>query len=135
MKMMREKIVGSIASAVEHLEKSMGALVKKDEGSMESSVWRAASDVEYSLFLFSLTQGEEPESSSGRSDLPSRQAEIGPILMLAQDLLKEAMGTIDAGDLREARKKTWAARVHLLKARELIEKRRKSGEKTTLPPP
>jgi len=133
--MKREKIVRSIASAVEHLEKSMEALVKKDSGGMESSVWRAAADVEYALFLFSLTQGEEPESSSWRPDLPPRQAETGPVLMLAQDLLKEAKGNIDAGDLREARKKTWAARGHLLKARELIEKRRRSGEKTTLPPP
>jgi len=133
--MTREKIVGSIASAVEHLEKSMEALVKKDEGSMESSVWRATTDVEYALFLLSLTQGEEPESSSWRPDLPSRQAEIGPVLMLAQDLLKEAKDAVDAGELREARKKTWAARAHLLKARELMEKRRRSGEKTTLPPP
>jgi len=133
--MRREKLVESIASAAEHLEKSMEALVKKDEGSMESSVWRAAADVEYALFLLSLTQGEETESSSWRRDLPSRQAEIGPVLILVQDLLKEAKGNIDAGDLREARKKTWAARVHLLKARELMEKRRRSGEKATLPLP
>jgi len=133
--MRREKLVESIASAAEHLEKSMEALVKKDERSMESSVWRAAADVEYALFLFSLTQVEEHESSSWRTNLPSRQAEIGPVLMLAQDLLKEAKGNIDAGDLREARKKTWAARVHLLKARELMEKRRRSGEKATLPLP
>jgi len=133
--MRREKLVGSIVSAVEHLEKSMESLVKKDERSMESSVWRATADVEYALFLLSLTQGEEPESSLRRPDLPSRPAEIGPVLMLAQDLLKEAKGNIDAGDLREARKKTWAARSHLLKARELMEKRRRSGEKTTLPPP
>jgi len=133
--MKREKLVEPIASAVERLEKSMESLVKKDERSMETSIWRAAADVEYALFLLSLTQGEETESSSWRLDLPSRQAEIGPVLMLAQDLLKEAKGAVDAGEFREARKKTWAARVHLLKARELMEKRRKSGEKTTLPLP
>ena len=113
--MREKKITGAITSAINRLEDSMKALVEKDQRAVVSSVWEAAAELEYALFLFSLTQQEESERSSWKLDLPSKQVEVGPTLVSAQDLLKEAKGCIDVGELGKAHKKTWMARGHLLK--------------------
>ncbi|MFQ6080862.1 MAG: hypothetical protein ACE5OW_04245 [Candidatus Bathyarchaeia archaeon] len=112
--MRKKKITGAITAAIDRLEDSMKALVEKDERGMVNSVWGAAAELEYALFLFSLTQQEEAERSSWKLDSPSKQVEVGPALVSAQDLLKEAKSCIDAGDLGKAHKKTWMARGHLL---------------------
>jgi len=112
--MRQKKIMAAITSAIDHLENSMKALVKKDEPEVAGSVWKAAADLEYALFLFSLAQQEESERSSWKMESPLKQAEVGPILVSAQDLLKEAKSSIDVGELWEAYKKTWMARGHLL---------------------
>lgn len=110
--MRKKKIAGAIMSAINFLEDSMKALVEKDERGVMSSVWEAAAELEYALFLFSLIQQEE--RSSWKLDLPSK--EVGPTLVSAQDLLKEAKNGIDVGDFGKAHKKTWMARGHLLEA-------------------
>ena len=92
----------------------MKALVEKDERGVTSSVWQAAAELEYALFLFSLIQQKEAERSSWKLDLPSKQVEVGPTLVSAQDLLKEAKNGIDVGDFGKAHKKTWMARGQLL---------------------
>lgn len=122
---MREKIASTIESAINHLENSVKALVKKDEEGAVSTVWRAASDLEYALFLFSITHQEEFKSPSQKLDLDSRQVDIGPALILAQDLLREAKGSVVVGELHEARRKTWLARGHILRLQETFEKRRR----------
>ena len=110
--MRRKKITGAITSAINSLEDSMKALVEKDEQGVVGSAWKAAAELEYALFLFSLTQQEESERPSWKPDSPSKQ--VGPALLSAQDLLKEAKSCIDVGELGKAHKKTWMARGHLL---------------------
>lgn len=132
--MEREKITEALTSAINHLENSMRALVKNDGNEVMSPVWRAAANLEYALFLFFILQGES-ESSSWKRDSRLKQVESGPILVAAQDLLKEAKSKIDAGELHETRMKTWIARDYLLKVQEIFEKGRRSRGKSTLPPP
>ncbi len=114
--MRMKKITEAISSAINRLEDSTKALVEKDERGMMDSVWEASAELEYALFLFSLIHQEEAERSSWKLDSPSKQVEVGPTLVSAQDLLKEAKSYIDIGDLGKAHKKTWMARGHLLKA-------------------
>jgi len=113
-KMINEKIIEAITSAINRLEDSMKALMEKDEQGVVGSVWEAAAELEYALFLFSLTQQEEAERSSWKLNLPSKQVEVGPTLVSAQDLLIEAKSCIDIGELGIAHKKTWMARGCLL---------------------
>jgi len=122
------KIVEAIKSAINHLENSMKALVNGDENRVSDSVWRAAADLEYANFLFAIMQ-DSSESRSWKLDLRSKQVEIGPLLMSAQDLLKEAESSLGISELQEVYKKTWMARGYLLKVQEILEKKRKKGEK------
>jgi len=125
----KQKIIEAIKSAINHLESSMKALVNRDENGVADSVWRAAANLEYANFLFSIIHGE-PESRSWKLELRSKQVEIGPLLMSAQDLLREAQSGLDTSELHEAYKKTWMARGYLLKVQGILEKRQKKGEKS-----
>ena len=122
----QQKIIEAIKSAINHLESSMKCLVNRDENGVAGAVWRAAADLEYANFLFSVMQ-DESESRSWKLDLRSKQVEIEPLLVSAQDLLREVEIGLDVSELREAYKKTWMARGYLLKVQEILEKRRKKG--------
>ena len=128
--MKRENILEALTSAINHLEDSIRALVEKDEKKLVKFVWKASADLEYALFLFSLLHQDETESSSWKPDPHSKQVEIGPSLMLAQDLLKEAKQSFEADELHGAYKKTWMARGHLLGVHDSFEKKRRKGEKS-----
>jgi len=128
--MNQENIFKAITSAIAYLEDSMEALAKKDEKKVAHFAWRTASDLEYALFLFSLMHQDENESSSWKLDPHKKQVEIGPSLISAQDLLKEAKNSFEADELHEAHKKTWMARGHLLRVHDFLEKKRRKSEKT-----
>jgi hypothetical protein len=123
----QKSISETLTSAISHLENSMKALVNKDENRVMASVWKAAADLEYANFLFSITR-DKPKSSSWKLDLRSKQVEIGPLLVSAQDLIKEAKSDLDADELPKAYKKTWMARGYLLKVSDILQKAQKKSE-------
>lgn len=129
--MKQENIFKAITSAIAHLEDSMEALVKKDEKKVAHFAWRAASDLEYAVFLFSLMHQDETESSSWKLNPKSKQVEMGPLLISAQDLLKEAKNSFEADELHEAHKKTWMSRGQLLRVHDLLEKKLRKDEKVS----
>jgi len=120
----QQEIIDAIKSAINHLESSLKALMNKDENEVAGSVWQAAAELEYANFFFSLMQ-DESGSHSWKLKLRSKQVEMEPLLVSAQDLLKEAEGDLDVGELLGAYKKTWVARGYLLKVQEVLEKGRK----------
>ncbi len=126
----QQKIIEAVKSSIDHLENSMKALVNRDENRVANSVWRAAAELEYANFLFSIIQ-DESQSRSWKLDSRSKQVEIEPLLVSARDLLREAENGLDVSELHEAYKKTWMARGYLLKVQEILEKRQKKDEKSS----
>jgi len=126
----QKSIIEALTSAINHLENSMKAQVNKDENKVTSSVWKAAADLEYANFLFSITQ-DKPKSHSWKLNLPSKQVEITPLLTSAQDRIKEAKNDLDTDGLLKAYKKTWMARGYLLKVSDILQKaqKKKSSKK------
>jgi len=133
--MHREKISEAIASAINHLEGSIRALANQNESAVGDSVWRAAAETEYALFLFSLSHQGKSAALSTKHSSPTKQMEVRPALDSAQDLLKEAKENLSVGSVEEAHEKTWDARGYLLKAWDLLEKRRKSTSKAAAATP
>lgn len=119
--MKQGKLTKVITSAISNLEDSAKALVEKNEKDLLGHVWQAAADSEYALFLFSFMQPEGFEGSSWKPSLHLKKMEIGPAVVLAQDLLKEAKKSIEKNDLHEAYKKTWMARGYLLKVWNMLQ--------------
>jgi len=50
-----EKILKALKSAITHLGNSMLTIDKKEDNSLADSVWHVAAELEYALFLFSIT--------------------------------------------------------------------------------
>jgi len=117
----------AITSAMGYLEDSMKIVSRMDD--VSSLIWRAAADLEYALFLFSVMNQDESESSSWKLGLHSKEVEIESVLKSAMDLLQKAESSIKTGELRDAHKKTWMARGYLLRLQEFFEKRRRKLQK------
>jgi len=120
-----EKLTGAIVSARGHVEDSMKVVSKGSDEEVSGIVWRAAADLEYALFLFSIMHQDGSGSSLWKVSLRSKDVEVDSVLASTRDLLEEAETKIKAGELREAHKKTWMARGYLLKLHNFFEKRRK----------
>lgn len=108
--------------AIRVLEEAMSALINKEKRNVERKVWRAASNVEYATFIMSLSRGSDDEGWKGEwkngDDL-----DLGPALLAAQDLLKDAREAFKS-NREEAYRRAWIARNHLLKAQDKLEKER-----------
>ena len=120
-----KKLTQAIASARGHLEDSMKSVSKGSDEDVNGVVWRAAADLEYALFLFSVIHQDESGSSSWKLGLRSKDVEVDSVLASTRDLLEEAESKIEAGEIHEAHQKTWMARGYLLKLQEFFEKKRK----------
>ena len=120
-----EKLTGAIVSARGHLEDSMKVVSKGSDEDVSGIVWRAAADLEYALFLFSIMHQGESGSSSWKLGLRSKDVEVDSVLASTRDLLEEAESKIEAGELREAHQEIWMARGYLLRLQEFFEKKRK----------
>ena len=119
-----KKIEKAVASALAYLKDAVDAEAKGDEDKVMQLTWRAASDLEYGLFLFALKSIKETRSSSWR--LPaSKQPEIELIPASAKDLLKKAAKSLEADNQKEAYKKMWIARGQLLRIHDFFEKKGK----------
>jgi len=123
--MQTQKISKTITSALAYIRDAADAHTKGDEDKVIQLTWRASSDLEYGLFLFTLKNEKEDRSSSWK--LPSsKQPEIESLLNNIQDSLEEAAKNLESENLEEAFKKMWIAKGQLLRIHDLFEKKRKT---------
>lgn len=115
-----QKISKTVTSALAYLEYAIDSQAELSEVIM--LIWKAASDLEYGLFLFSLT---DPETSSSWKLPPSKQTEIKFLFTSTRKFLKDGLESLNADSLREAHKKIWLARGQLLKIHDFYEKNRR----------
>jgi hypothetical protein len=124
----KEKISRAVTSALTYIEEAIEAHTKSDEKNVIQLTWKAASDLEYVLFLFSIMHKDEKRNSSRK--LPSsKQLEIESLLTSVQSLLKEAIEHLEADDLNETHKKTWIAKGQLLRLHDFFWKKQKKAQK------
>ena len=119
-----QKISKTVTSALTYLKDAIDTQAKGNEKKVMQLTWRAASNLEYGLFLFSLRYPEETQSSSWKLP-PIKQPKIESLLASTQELLKEAAKSLEADDLKEAHKKVWIARGQLLRIHDLFEKKQR----------
>ena len=122
---LEKKVMKAVLSAMKYLENSKGFITENNQDALANHVWKASAEVEYALFLFSILRQNEHQSHSWKVDLKSKQLEVASLITSAQELLKEAKINFGNGDLLEAHKKIWIVRGYLLKAQNVIEKKRK----------
>jgi hypothetical protein len=119
-----EKISKSLKSATNHLDNSMLALNKKDENSFADSLWHVAAELEYILFLFSITFPNETDPSKWKPNLELK-TETGSMLTDVRNLLNEAERLVMNERLLDAYKDAYTARSHIFKIQENLAKKKR----------
>jgi len=125
-----EKISKALKSAMTHLDNSMLAIDKKEGDSLlEDSVWHVAAELEYALFLFSITVQNEIDKSKWKLNPKLKKVEVGPTLVTVQDLLNEAEKCMTSEKLSDAYKSTYIARHYVLKVQKDFAKKKREALK------
>ncbi len=127
----RDKIKSALSTALKHLENSLRILSNNgDETAISDSLWAASAETEYAVFLLALGQEDKTEIYSWKQISSAKQKiDFKLALTTAQELLKKAKAYVDTENLRESHKEAWTARNLLLKAQELVEKKRREAKK------
>ena len=123
------KMLKALKSAVTYLDSSIVAMDKKDDNLLADSVWHAAAELEYALFLFSMTVQNEIDKSKWKLNPKLKQVEVGPTLVTVQDLLNEAEKCTENEKLLDAYKSAYIARNYMLKVQKDFAKKKREALK------
>jgi hypothetical protein len=123
--MINEKVSNALRSATTHLENSMVALNKKDENSFADSLWHVAAELEYALFLFSITFPNESNLSSWKRNPELKKIETASMLAEMKNLLNEAERFVVEERLLDAYKSAYVARHYVLTVQEDLAKKKR----------
>jgi hypothetical protein len=123
------KMLKALKSAITYLDNSIVAMDKKDDNLLTDSVWHAAAELEYALFLFSMTVQNEIDKSKWKLNPKLKKVEVGPTLVTVQDLLNEAEKCIKNEKLLDAYKSAYIARNYMLKVQKDFAKKKREALK------
>jgi hypothetical protein len=124
-----EKISKSLKSAMVHLENVTYALSKKDENSFANSIWHLTAELEYMLFLLSITMQSEIETAKWKPNPELKSMETETILANVRSLLSDAEKFLAKENLHEAYKSAYIARNYMLKIQESLAKKKREALK------
>ena len=121
--MQNEKITKTLNSALSHIENAVKLQDHCNDKLVEQLTWKASSDLEYALFLFSLDYPEEKLKTSKK--INPRQLDLKKTLVFTRNILKEGLTDFSADHLDEFYKKTWIVKEQMLRIHNFFEKKRK----------
>jgi len=124
-----EKTLKALKSATNHLENLMLALDKKDESSFIDSLWHVAAELEYALFLFSVTFQGESDTSRWKPNPELKNVDTEQFLAEARNFLSEAETYLLNGKLMDAYKNAYIARHYIFKVQEDLAKKKREALK------
>jgi hypothetical protein len=119
------KILKALKSATSQLDDSLNAKDEKAEEPIENAVWHAAAEIEYALFLFSISIEEEVKKSKWKINPKLKKAKAKPILTEAQNLIEKAEKHMKNEDLLDAYKNASIARDYLLRIQKRFTKKKR----------
>jgi len=123
------KILKALKSAISYLDNSMPALDRKDEDSLANSIWHVAAELEYALFLFSITFEDGVDKSKWKLNPKLKKTELGPTLVTVRDLLNDAEKCMQSEKLLDAYKNAYIARHYILKVQKEFAKKKREALK------
>lgn len=124
-----EKLSKSLDAVTVYLRDSLQALDKKDENSFANSLWHAAAELEYALFMFSMKFQDEGIASKWKPNPELKKAETAELMAEAQSLLTEAEESVGNEKLLEAYRSAYVARHYLLRVQEDLAKKKRQALK------
>lgn len=121
-----DKILKALESATNYLEKSISSLSKGDKSSFEKYFWHVAAELEYALFMLSLTfQEENLDKSKLKSNPDIKSYDAYNVLVEIHELLDNAKRLLSNCELLDAYKSVYAARHNVFAVNEFFAKKRR----------
>jgi hypothetical protein len=124
-----KKILKALKSAITHLDNSMLTIDKKNDNSVADSVWHVAAELEYALFLFSITVQDEIDKTKWKLNPKLKKVEDGPMLVTVQEFLDKAEKCMTNEKLLDAYKNAYIARHFILKIQKDFTKKKREALK------
>lgn len=123
------KILAAINSALNHFESSIRALSSNDEGSLLENLWHVVAELEYALFLFSITLKNDV-APKPKAEEASKKVEISKMLADANQSLRNAEMFVKNSRLLEAYESVRNVRNYALRVqKELLKRKREASKK------
>jgi hypothetical protein len=122
----KEKILKTLKNAKGYLEKTVNA-VNKDENLFAGSLWHVAVELEYALFLLSMTLQNENNIVHWKPN--PKKMDATPNIDELQSVLNEAERFVAEGKFLEAYKNVYVARHSTLKIQENAAKKKREAVK------
>lgn len=124
-----DKILMALESATKHLDDSIFALKSGHEDAFSNHVWHVAAELEYALFLLLLTAENEQRAFLSKPNPEPKNLQMEQVILDAKELVGVAQESLKAGDLINAYKSAYLARLHIFKVQEsLTKKKREVGK-------
>ncbi|MEM3616547.1 MAG: hypothetical protein QXN95_00030 [Candidatus Bathyarchaeia archaeon] len=121
-----DKILKALESAANYLTKSISALSSGDENSFTEHFWHVAAELEYALFMFSLTfQEENVDKSKWKPNPDIKKDDIHNVLAEVHSLLDDAKRLLVSGKVLDAYKDVYGARHCVFAVEENLAKKKR----------
>ncbi len=121
-----DKILKALESAANYLGKSISALSSGDENSFAEHFWHVAAELEYALFMFSLTfQEKNVDKSKWKPNPDIKKDDIHNVLAEVRSLLDDAKRLLISGEVLDAYKDVYVARHCAFAAEEILAKKKR----------
>ncbi|MGQ9538687.1 MAG: hypothetical protein ACUVTE_03775 [Candidatus Bathycorpusculaceae bacterium] len=120
-----DKILKTLESALNHLKLSTSNLKSRDENAFSNSVWHVAAELEYALFLFSLTVENKHDTLKVKLNPEPKNLQFDKVMVEVEDLIEEAKKSTGNGNLLEAYKSVYTARHRIFKVQEILAKKKR----------
>ncbi|MEM3731287.1 MAG: hypothetical protein QW667_03715 [Candidatus Bathyarchaeia archaeon] len=123
-----EKILKAVKTSKTYVENLKSALSKQDENLLHDGVWHAAAELEYALFLLSITLQGEDDIPKPKLN-PDIKKDLSSVLADVHVLLDETEKFLEAKKMLDSYKSAYVARHYLLKVQEDLAKKRRELSK------
>ena len=120
-----EKMLRALKSAVRYVDDCMSGLNRKDNSAIADSLWHVGAEIEYALFLLSITISDESGMARLNSNFDFKKTNIDSIMVDLKNLLAEAEGFVLDKKLLEAYERVYVARQLVLKVRQDLAKKKR----------
>jgi hypothetical protein len=126
---LNEKTLKSIQNAMMYFKNLADASSNGDENSFADNLWHLTAELEYMLFLLSITFQNDNESEKWKPDPEMKTMETESILANLRSLLSDVEKLLLQGNLREAYRAAYTARHYVLKIRDNLTRKKREALK------
>jgi hypothetical protein len=121
----KNKIAKSLVLALTYVNESIKAVDKEDYKMLADNVWHLAAELEYALFLLTITIEREHDKSSWTPGPGIKSRELRPTLDQTKDLIRKITSQMSDNELLDACENTFQARKNVLCVQKYLERKNK----------